>query len=221
MKTAIIFGSTGLVGNHLLSLLIKDNYYSKIKIFVRGKINIKNPKVEIIKINFKKLDNYSDLIKADDCFFCIGTTKKSTPDKNEYRRVEFDIPVNIASIAKKNNIISFMYISSLGSTTKTKNLYLKNKGDVEKALKNLNFSKLSIIRPSLMLGFRNKFRLGEFIGQIMFKNLSFLFLGSLKKYKAIDAKNVAKAMVNIAKNDFKNIYFDSDYLHNLSKKYKL
>ena len=218
MKTAIIFGSSGLVGNHLLNLLIKDNYYSKIKIFVRNKNIFKNSKVEIIYMDFRKIDDYSHLIKGDDCFFCIGTTKKDTPDKNEYRRVEYEIPVKIASVAKKNNITSFMYLSSLGSTTKTKNIYLKNKAEAEEALKDLNFSHLSIIRPSLMLGYRNKFRLGEFIGQLIFKNLSFLFQGSLKQYRAIDSKNVAKAMVYISKNNFKDIYFDSNNLENLSKK---
>ena len=218
MKTAIIFGSSGLVGNHLLNLLIKDNYYSKIKIFVRNKNIFKNSKVEIICMDFRKIDDYSHLIKGDDCFFCIGTTKKDTPDKNEYRRVEYEIPIKIASVAKKNNITSFIYLSSLGSTTTTKNIYLKNKGEAEEALKNLNFSRLSIIRPSLMLGYRNKFRLGEFIGQLIFKNLSFLFQGSLKQYRAIDSKNVANAMVYISKNDFKDIYFDSSNLENLSKK---
>ena len=218
MKTAIIFGSSGLVGNYLLNLLIKDNYYSKIKIFVRNKNIFKNSKVEIIYMDFRKIDDYSHLIKGDDCFFCIGTTKKDTPDKNKYRIVEYEIPVKIASVAKKNNITSFMYLSSLGSTTKTKNIYLKNKGEAEEALKILNFSRLSIIRPSLMLGYRNKFRLGEFIGQLIFKNLSFLFQGSLKQYRAIDSKNVAKAMVYISKNDFKDIYFDSSNLENLSKK---
>ena len=218
MKTAIIFGSTGLVGNHLLNLLINDNYYSSIKIFVRSNVNIKNPKLEIINIDFKALDNYFDKIKGDDCFFCIGTTKKDTPDKNEYRRVEYEIPVKIASIAKKNNINLFMYVSSSGSNINTKNLYLKNKGETEEILKGLNFPRLSIIRPSLILGPRNKFRLGEFILQKLFKNLSFLFQGSLKQYRAIDAKDIAKAMINISKNDFKDVYFDSSYLQKLSKK---
>ena len=221
MKTAIIFGSTGLVGNHLLNLLIEDNYYTNIKIFVRENNNINNSKVEIIVIDFKKIDSVAHLIEGGDCFFCIGTTKNDTPNKNEYRRVEYEIPIQIASISKINNIASFMYVSSLGSTTKTKNTYLKNKGDTEEVLKSLNFSRLSIIRPSLMLGNRNKFRLGEFIGQKLFKSLSFLFQGPLKEYRAIKAKDVAKAMIYISKNDFKDTYYDSGRLQNLAKKYNL
>ena len=218
MKTAIIFGSTGLVGNHLLNLLLKDDDYSKIKIFVRSENYIINPKIEIIKIDFNNLNKYSNLITGDDCFFSIGTTKKETPDKNEYRRVEHDIPVEIAQIAKKNKINSFVYVSSIGSNPKTKNLYLKNKGDVEEVLKNLNFSHLSIIRPSLLLGSRKIFRFGEFFAQKIFKNLSFLFQGFLKQYRPIDAKNVAKGMLIISKNNFENIYFNSDCLQTLSKK---
>ena len=218
MKTAIIFGSTGLVGNHLLNLLINDDYYSCIKIFVRGDATIKNLKVKTINIDFENLDNYSDIIKGDDCFFCIGTTKRVTPNKKEYRNIEYNIPVKIALIAKNNNITSFMYISSLGSTTKTKNLYLKNKADVEEVLKGLNFTRLSIIRPSLLIGSRKKFRLGEFILQLIFKYLSFLFQGPLKPFRSIDAKNVAKAMIKISKNNYKSIYYDSHYLQNLSDK---
>ena len=218
MKEALIFGSTGLIGNHLYNLLLKDNYYTSIKLYVRKDTNISHPKVEIINIDFNNLENYSDLIAGDDCYFCIGTTKKETPIKDVYRKIEYDIPVAIAKIAKKNNINSFIYVSSLGSNPTTKNTYLRNKGQVEEALKILNFHKLSIIRPSLLLGPRNTLRLGEFILQKVFKSLSFLFRGSLKKYAAIDAENVARAMINISKNNLKDVYFDSNYLQNLSKK---
>ena len=218
MKEALIFGSTGLIGNHLYNLLLKDNYYTKIKLYVRKDTNVSHPKVEIINIDFNNLENYSDLIAGDDCYFCIGTTKKETPLKDAYRKIEYDIPIAIAKIAKKNNINSFIYVSSLGSNPTTKNTYLRNKGQVEEALKILNFHKLSIIRPSLLLGSRNTFRLGEFILQRVFKSLSFLFRGSLKKYAAIDAENVARAMINISKNNLKDVYFDSNYLQNLSKK---
>ena len=170
MKTALIFGSTGLVGSNLLTLLIKDDYYTAIKIFARSKVNINDPKVEIINLDFNKLNEYSHLIKGDDCFFCIGTTKKQTPNKDEYRNIEYNFPVNIGKIAKNNNVRSFMYVSSLGSNPNTKNTYLKNKGEAEEFLKKLNFSQLSIIRPSFLLGDRNEFRLGEIIGKNIYKN---------------------------------------------------
>lgn len=218
MKTALIFGSTGLVGSNLLTLLIKDDYYTAIKIFARSKVNINDPKAEIINLDFNKLNEYSHLIKGDDCFFCIGTTKKQTPNKDEYRNIEYNFPVNIGKIAKNNNVRSFMYVSSLGSNPNTKNTYLKNKGEAEEFLKKLNFSQLSIIRPSFLLGDRNEFRLGEIIGKNIYKKLSFLFQGSLRKFRAIESKNVAKAMIVISKNNYQDIYFDSEYLQDISNK---
>ena len=218
MKTALIFGSTGLIGSNLLTLLIKDDYYTAIKIFARSKVNINDPKVEIINLDFNKLSEYSHLIKGDDCFFCIGTTKKKTPNNDEYRNIEYNFPVNIAEIAKNNNVRSFMYVSSLGSNPNTKNTYLKNKGEAEEFLKKLNFSQLSIIRPSFLLGDRNEFRLGEIIGKNIYKKLSFLFQGSLRKFRAIESKNVAKAMIVISKNNYQDIYFDSEYLQDISNK---
>ena len=83
MKTALIFGSSGLIGSQLLNILIEDNNYKKIKIFVRSSPDIKTQKIEIIKTDFNNLNKHMQDITGDDCFFCIGTTKKNSPDKNE------------------------------------------------------------------------------------------------------------------------------------------
>ena len=91
MKTALLFGSSGLVGGQVLNRLINDVNYSKVKIFVRSEPRIQSNKLEIIKTNFNDLENFKDYIKGDDCFFCIGTTKKNSPDQDEYRRVELDL----------------------------------------------------------------------------------------------------------------------------------
>ena len=109
MKTALIFGSSGLIGNHLLELILKDNNYNKIKLFVRSNLTDVNSKIEIIKTDFNNIENHKDKIVGDDCFFCIGTTRKNTPDKNEYIKIEYNLPVEVAKIAKLN----FMNLSIL------------------------------------------------------------------------------------------------------------
>ena len=113
MKTALIFGSSGLIGGHLLDQLTKNNNYNKIKIFVRSEPKINDPKVEIIKTDFNNLENHKEDIKGDDCFFCIGTTKQNSPDKNEYQRVELEVPKQIAQITKSNLVKSFIFVSAL------------------------------------------------------------------------------------------------------------
>ena len=217
MKTALIFGSSGLIGNELFKTILLKNVYSKIKIFVRTIPEINNPKVEIIKTDFKNLEKYKDKIKGDDCYFCIGTTKKDTPDKSEYRRIEYNLPVNIAIIAKENSVNSFFYVSSIGANPKASSGYLKNKGQVEEELKNLNFSKLAIIRPSLLIGNRKSFRLGEIIFTPIMNTLTLFAFGSLKKYKPIKIENVVKAMLNISYNTSNKMVYESNELEAIAQ----
>ena len=216
MKTALLFGASGLVGNHLLNQLISNNNYSKIKLFVRSSIEISDPKIEIIQTDFNNLENHKEDIKGDDCFFCIGTTKKNSPDKNEYKRVELEVPKQIAQIAKSNSVNSFVFISSGYADPKSSGDYLKFKGEVEEELKRLNFQKLGIMRPSFLLGDRKEKRIGEKIGIFVFKLLSPLFLGPLKKMKPIHSATVAKAMITITQNKVSKTIFESDEIADLS-----
>ena len=108
MKTALVFGSSGLVGQQLVQQLIQNNNYQKIKLFVRKNPNFVNHKIEIIETKFDNFELLSSKIKGDDCFFCIGTTKKNSPDKSEYQKIELDLPRKIANLAKQNNIQSFI-----------------------------------------------------------------------------------------------------------------
>ena len=215
MKTALLFGSSGLVGGHLLNQLIKDTNYSKIKLFVRSIPEIRDPKVEIIKTDFNNLQNHKEDIKGDDCFFCIGTTKQNSPDKSEYRRVELEVPKQIAQIAKSNSVNSFVFVSSGYADPKSSGDYLKFKGEVEEELKRLNFPKLGIMRPSFLLGDRKEKRVGEKIGIFIFKLLSPLFLGPLKKMKPIHSATVAKAMIRTANEDLEKIIFESNEIAEL------
>ncbi len=210
MKTALLFGSSGLVGGHLLRQLIENSEYSKIKIFVRLEPEINDPKLEIIKTNFNNLEHHREDIKGDDCFFCIGTTKQNSPNKDEYRRIELDMPKQIAQIAKSNSVNSFVFVSSGFADPKSSGDYLRYKGEVEEELKKLNFLKLGIMRPSFLLGNRKEKRVGEKIGIFLFKLLSPLFVGPLKKMKPIHSKKVAIAMINVTQRDYEQTIFESN-----------
>jgi len=215
MKTALVFGSSGLIGGHLLSQLIENDDYNKIKIFVRSEPEINDPKVEIIKTDFNNLENHKEDIKGDDCFFCIGTTKQNSPDKSEYRRVELDVPKQIAQISKSNSVNSFLFVSSGYADPESSGDFLKFKGEVEEELKRLNFSKLGIMRPSFLLGDRKEKRVGEKIGIFVFKLLSPLFLGPLKKMKPIHSETVAKAMIRTANENLEKNILESNEIAEL------
>ncbi len=215
MKTALLFGSSGLVGGHILNQLIKDDNYSKIKLFVRSAPEISNSKIKIVKTDFNNLEKHINDIKGDDCFFCIGTTKQNSPDKNEYRRVELDIPKQIAQISKLNSVNSFIFISSGYANSNSSGDYLKFKGLVEEQLIHLNFSKLGIMRPSFLLGERKQKRVGEKIGIFVFKLLSPFFVGPLKKMKPIHSAILANAMIRAANEDLQKKIFESNEIVDL------
>ena len=215
MKTALLFGSSGLIGSNLLDNLINNNNYNKIKIFVRGLPSINNSKVEVIKTDFLDLETLKENLIGDDCFFCIGTTHKDTPDKNEYRRIEYDLPVHLAKIAKFNSINNFIYVSSIGANPKASSTYLKNKGQAEEELKKIGFSNLSIIQPSFLVGNRKAFRISEALGIPVMKFLSLFFLGGFKKYTPINVEIVVKAMIKIASENYNEQTYLSDRLQEL------
>ena len=216
MKTALVFGSTGLVGGHLLDQLIKNENYNKIKLFVRSEIIINDLKVEIVKTDFNNIEKHKEEMTGDHCYFCIGTTKQNSPDKDEYRRVELDLPKQIAQITKSNSVNSFAFVSSGYADPNSSGDYLKFKGLVEEELKRLSFNKLGIMRPSFLIGDRKEKRLGEKLGIFVFKLLSPLFLGPLKKMKPIQSEKVAKAMIKISNCDFRQQVFESNEIVEIS-----
>ncbi len=217
MKTALIFGSTGLVGGNVLNQLIQNDNYSKIKIFVRSSIQVNNSKVQVIQTDFNNLEKHKEEIMGSECFYCIGTTKKNSFDKNEYQRIELDIPKQVAQIAKSNNINSYFFVSSGYANSKSSGDYLKYKGLVEEEILSLGFSKIGIMRPSFILGNRKEFRLGEKIGIIIFKLLNPIFIGPLKKMRSIHSETIARAMIKIANEDIDRKIFESDQISELVK----
>ncbi|MGB3947384.1 MAG: NAD(P)H-binding protein [Bacteroidia bacterium] len=203
-KTAIIIGATGLIGNELLNLLLNDSEFEKVKIFVRKSQSITNSKLEQHIVNFDSIENFSSLITGDVCYCCLGTTINTAGSKEAFTKVDYTYPTEFAKIAKNNGIANFLLISSIGANKNSSNFYLKVKGDTEYALEQLNFKHLALLRPSMLLGKRTEFRLGESIGKIAMKLFSFAFIGSLKAYKAIEATTVAKAMIVLSKKMFTN-----------------
>ncbi len=215
MKTALLFGSTGLVGGHVLNYLTQNSNYSKIKLFIRSFIEINDPKIEIIKTDFNNLNKHAEDINGDECFCCIGTTKKKSPNKNEYQKIELDIPKKIAQIAKSNSVKSFFFVSSGYANPKSSGEYLKFKGLVEEEIKNLNFDKIGIMRPSFLLGERQEERFGEKFGIIVFKLLTPILIGPFRKMRPIHSEIVAKAMIKLANENINQSVLESNEISDL------
>lgn len=216
MKTALIIGSTGLIGSELLNLLLDSNDYLKVITFVKRDTGIKHPKLTQHIIDFDKPETYKELVVGDDFFCTIGTTIKKAGSKEAFRKVDFEYPRQFASFALQNKVKQFLIISSLGADAKSGNFYLKTKGEIQDFLKDCSFENVAVLQPSLLLGNRTEFRLGEKVGAFFMKTFSFLFLGNLKKYKPIEGKTVAKAFFKIAQTNNKGFkIYESDVIQEI------
>ena len=218
MKTALVIGSTGLIGSHLLNILLESNEYSKVIAFTKRDLGIKNSKLVQHIIDFDQPETYSQLIVGDDFFCTIGTTIKKAGSQKEFRKVDFEYPKQFASFALQNNVTQFLIISSLGANASSSNFYLKTKGEIQEYLKATDFESVAILQPSLLLGDRTEFRLAEKVGGFFMKLLSFVFFGNLKKYKPIEGKTVAKALFTIAqRNNVGFKIYESDLIQEIGK----
>lgn len=217
-KTATLIGATGLIGSQLLDLLQADSAFSEIKILVRRPIKIDNPKVKVSIIDFSDEESFQSEISGSSVVFCaIGTTNKKTKgDKNEYRKIDYNIPVTAAKLSLKTGCEQFVLVSSYGANSKSNNFYTKLKGEVEDTLSSLNIPSLSIFRPSLLLGKRQEFRFGEIIATLLMNPLSFLLPTKIRPIKAYD---VAKSMLEASKADTKGtkIYHYKEIMKSIKK----
>ena len=200
-NTVAVIGSTGLVGSHIVDLLKNENAYQKIRLLVRRPVESSHPKLEINLVNFEDYESLKLAIAGCNVVFCaVGTTQaKVKGDQLQYRKVDYDIPVNAARACLETAGTNFLLVSSVGADSSGKNFYLRLKGEVEEAVRKFPIKSISIFRPSMLLGNRKEFRLGERIGQSVMKLIAPLLAGKWRKYKAIEARDVAAAMIEAAK----------------------
>ncbi|MFI5130323.1 MAG: NAD(P)H-binding protein [Chitinophagales bacterium] len=204
-KTATIIGVTGLIGTQLYDLLKQDRSFETIRLIVRRPMPKDDPGTEIKLVDFNDAESLLLAIEGSDVVFCtVGTTnKKVKGDNDAYRKVDFDIPVKAARFCKTTGCETLVLVSAVGANKNSGNFYLKLKGEVEVAVREIGLDSVHIMRPSMLLGDRKEFRAGEKIGKALMQATSFLLPS---KYKPIHARNVAKAMLAVAEEKKKGFF---------------
>jgi uncharacterized protein YbjT (DUF2867 family) len=202
-QTAVVLGATGLIGSHVVEELLNDDAFGKVRVLVRKPYLITHPRLEIKMADFNNVKDYGAKMGDGDCIFCcVGTTQQKVKgDREAYRKVDYDIPVNAARVGWVQGFKKYLLVSAVGANVNSSNFFLKLKGEVERDVSSLSFESIHIFQPSMLLGKRNEFRFGELIGKGLMQSLSFLLMGSLHKYKPMQAEQVAKAMVAAAKKE--------------------
>lgn len=215
-KTAILFGATGLVGNHCLDLLLESPYYSKVKVFSRRSIGINHPKLEEYIIDFDKIEDSRSDISGHDVFCTLGTTMKKAGSKAEFIKVDYTYVLKTSKLAVENGAQQLLLVTALGADESSMFFYNKVKGQIENAIQQLNFNSVRIFRPSLLLGNRKEKRLAEKLAIHTFGFLNLITDIIAPKYSAIEARQVARAMVNTAQRTERgNFIYESDTIQKL------
>jgi uncharacterized protein YbjT (DUF2867 family) len=208
LKTALLAGSTGLVGSELLKQLDDSSRYSKIICLVRKDSPPAVGKVQYLQVDFDNLESHAKELAADDVFCCLGTTMKKAGSKGAFRTVDYHYPVQLAKICKANGARQFLMVSALGANHNSSIFYNKVKGEAEDAISSVGYRSVHLLRPSLLLGPRKETRFGEDAAKIFFKIFSFLVP---KKYKGIEAATVARAMISLAAREEAGIFFHESF----------
>lgn len=218
-KTALVLGASGLVGSHCLQFLLDHAAYDKIIAWLRKPLFVQHAKLQQDIINFDQLSPYADQLKnVQEIFCCLGTTIKQAGSPEAFYKVDFTYPYEAAKLAAQTGVQQFLIVTALGSNQRSSIFYNRVKGEIETALGKLPLPGLQIFRPSLLLGERREFRPGERIGASVFKALSFAFIGPLRRYRAIEASVVAKAMIQVAQKNLAGVnIFESEKIQALTE----
>jgi uncharacterized protein YbjT (DUF2867 family) len=202
MKTALIAGSTGLIGRQLLQLLLESNRYSKVIAITRHDLPV-HPRLVQIKTDFDSIGNKSTGLKADDVFCCLGTTMAKAGSKEKFYQVDFYYPLLLAKISKAEGAKQYLLVSALGADKKAVVYYNQVKGEIEEAVRGVEFETLHVFRPSLLLGPRQEKRVGEDVAKFVYSFFGFLIPA---RYKAIQSIKVARAMLALASQEQKGFF---------------
>ena len=213
-RIALVAGSTGLTGGHLLTQLLKDDRYLRIISLVRKASPTTNRNHLQQVVDFNKLPALS---KADDAYCCLGTTIKKAGSQAAFRKVDFEFVLNFALAAKNAGARRFLVVSSIGANARSNIFYSRIKGEMENASHEIGFGALHIFQPSLILGERKEQRAVESLGIAIFNVMGVAMLGPMRKYRPINSTTIAKAMIEAAFSDSvgTNTY-QSDAIENLS-----
>lgn len=202
-SNALIAGATGLVGKHLLGLLLESGAYDKVYILSRRPLEIDHPKAVEIILDFDDLlepNSNINLPEVQDVYCCLGTTMKKAGSKEAFRKVDYSYPLALAKKAAKAGALQYLLVSAMGAKKESYFFYNRVKGEVEEDISKVSaFKSVSIFRPSLILGTRGEHRRGEGVAKIFMRMIKPLMVGPMRKYRPIHAHTIAKGMLNVAR----------------------
>lgn len=199
MRSAIVAGASGLVGERVLRRLLAGGTHDRVIAFVRGPVNITHKKLEQRTVDYERMGRMSAFPRAEDVFCCLGTTIRKAGSPEAFHKVDVGYVARLAEVSVRAGAAQFLLVSSVGASAQSGNFYLRCKGEAEDMVRTLPYKGVQIFRPSFLIGHRREKRAGEAAGIALARLVSVAMLGPAARYRPIRADDVAKAMVAVAR----------------------
>lgn len=188
---AIIIGATGATGKDLVDILLIDDDYTEVVVFVRRGSGKTHPKLKEVLTDFDKPEAVSTEINGDVLFSCLGTTLKAAGSKENQWHIDYEIPLKFAELARKNGVSKAVLLSAFGAAVTSKVFYSHMKGKLEDGMDTLAFDQHIVFKPGMLVR-EGTDRPGEKLITPILKFMN--ALGLIKKFKPLSTKILAAKM---------------------------
>ncbi|HRE08287.1 MAG TPA: NAD(P)H-binding protein [Opitutaceae bacterium] len=200
MKSLLLVGVTGLVGQSVLAQALTDPRVAEVVALTRRPLNTPAPSRVRLRnpvVDFDALPDTAEVWAADSVICTLGTTRKQAGSEAAFRKVDFDYPLSIARRARQAGAQAYALNSSLGADPRSRVFYSRTKGELEEALRTCGYPSLTFVRPGLLGGQRSEFRLGERIASLVLRLARPIVP---RRYRVVPAERVAQALLEAALN---------------------
>jgi uncharacterized protein YbjT (DUF2867 family) len=205
-KVAMLAGASGFVGGYVLDVLLDAGDFGRVYAITRRPLGRTHPRIANRIVQFDRLEEQLKGLQCHVALCCLGTTIRQAGSQEAFRRVDIDYVLAFARAAKAAGASRFVMVSSVGADSRSRNFYLRVKGEAEEALEGMGFASLDILQPGLLLGMRRAMRPLDLAMSVAMPVLNPLLMGSYEQYRGIPARTVAAAMLGAARSGRRGIY---------------
>jgi uncharacterized protein YbjT (DUF2867 family) len=190
---AVLAGASGMVGGECLQCLLDHPEYGTITVLTRRDLGtrMRSRKIRQLVTDFDELGLHSKDLQADHVFCALGTTIKKAGSQAKFRQVDYDYPLALARITLAEGARHFSLVSALGASVSSPFFYSRVKGELERALQEMDWPGLGIVRPSVIAGERAESRPMERLSERLLRFAP-------PTWRPVEARDIARSMVAVA-----------------------
>ena len=197
--SVVMLGASGAVGGQVVSTLLAMPQLKRLTLLGRREIEVPSSAdgkaVAQHVIDIDASDSWAKLVAGHDCAACtLGVGEPSKVSKTEFVHIDKDVVIAFATICKQAGVKHFELLGAAGADSRSRSFYLRIKGELRDALTALNFERLSVFQPSMILTPTNRYGVSQALILALWPSLSRLMIGPLRKFRSVRVETLGAAM---------------------------